>query len=255
MSNREAVIAEIRRCRAEGQTRPSFGADTLTVAEAYQVQLALAQERERAGDPIVGYKLGLISPAKQRQMNVAEPIVGHLHRSMLIDPGEPVPRNRFIQPRVEPELGLVFDRDVTGSSPSAQELAEAVAYAILAVDVLDSIYGGYQFGAADVVADNASGGAAVIGSRPLPVDVLWNGSGLLRLALDGGPWASGTVADLGDTAGLLEWAARHIASMGRGIRAGDVLLLGAPCAAVLLGDAAMLTAEGPLGSRLVAAVV
>jgi len=252
MVNRHDIVAEIQRCREQKATRPAFGADAdgapFDLAEAYRIQQYIAQQKEQAGDPIVGYKLGLISPAKQQQMNVDEPIVGHLHRSMLHDPGESIVVSRFIQPRVEPEIALVFGADVT--DPDQWE--GAAAYALLTVDILDSIYGGYRFQAADVVADNASGGAVIIGSQPLPPDMLWRQEGTLRLSLDGGPWVEGALADLGDPRALLAWAVQRIHSFGRGLRKGDVLLLGAPCAAVPIGEAAMLTVEGPRGTSLIA---
>lgn len=252
MVKRHDIVAEIERCRKEKATRPAFGKGDggvpFDLAEAYAIQQYMALQKEKAGDPIVGYKLGLISPAKQQQMNVDEPIVGHIHRSMLYEPGQSIAADRFIQPRVEPEIALVFGDDVT----NPDEWERAVAYALLTVDILDSIYGGYRFQAADVVADNASGGAVIVGGQPLPADVLWRQEGSLRLSLDGGEWVEGALTDLGDPRALLSWAVQRIHSFERGLKRGDVLLLGAPCAAVLVGDATMLTAEGPGGTSLVA---
>ena len=130
--------------------------------------------------------------------------------------------DRFIQPRVEPEIALVFGDDVT----NPDEWERAVAYALLTVDILDSIYGGYRFQAADVVADNASGGAVIVGGQPLPADVLWRQEGSLRLSLDGGEWVEGALTDLGDPRALLSWAVQRIHSFERGLKRGDVLLLG-----------------------------
>ncbi|BAS28012.1 2-keto-4-pentenoate hydratase [Limnochorda pilosa] len=250
------VVAEVRSSRSRRAARDAFGAGTLTLEEAYRVQRVLAEEREAAGDAIVGWKLGLISAAKQEQMKVQEPIIGHLHQGMLINPGEPLERSRFIQPRLEPELGVVFGRDPSPGDTRG-ELVRAVAFAVLAVDVLDSIYAGYRFGAADVVADNASGGAVLLGSRPLPPGLLWRQEGGLRLSLDGGEWTEGAVAGLGDPARQIAWGVERAAALGRGVRRGDLLLLGAPCPALTLGEGepCMVVAEGPGASRLVASVV
>src|SRR5690606_29926794 len=160
---------------------------------------------------IAGYKLGLLSPSKQQQMGVSEPIIGHLHRSMLINPGEGVPAGRFIQPRVEPELAVVFARDVGAGARRGQVLA-AIDFA------------------------------------PLPADVLLDGSHRLRLTVDGQAWQEGALADLGDPVAWVIWAADKAVSLGRGLRRGDLLLLGAPCAAVALPTAGAVVVEGPLGA-------
>lgn len=249
------TVAGLIQSHRQGRTLtgPLTAGRALTLEEAYAVQVEVARQREVSQDPVVGYKLGLISRAKQQQMKVNEPVIGHVHRSMLINPGEPIVRERLIQPRVEPELAVVFGRPVSPGARRSDCLA-AVSHVLLAIDVLDSIYAGYQFTAADVVADNASGGAVVLGGRPLEPDVLWQREGFLRLALDGGEWVAGEVAALGDPIRLIEWAVERTWQLGRGIRAGDMVLLGAPCAATALGEAKMLVAEGPRGTTLVAAV-
>lgn len=250
-----SMAAAIRECRRQRQSRGSFAGEySVTVEQAYAVQVQLAREREAGGDPVVGFKLGLISRAKQEQMQISEPIIGHLHRSMLIQPGEAIPRDRFIQPRVEPELAVVFGR-TPPEAARASDLLQCVGHVLLVVDVLDSIYAGYRFTAADVVADNASGGAVALGGRPLPPEVLWRQEGSLRLSLDAAPWVGGTLTELGDPVALMVWAAERARRLGRGLRAGDLLLLGAPCAALAIGDARMLVAEGPDGASLVAPII
>ena len=247
------AIAESRRHRTP---RGSFSAEvSLSLDTAYAVQVEMVREREAQGDAVIGYKLGLLSPSKQQQMGVAEPIIGHLHRSMAINPGEAVVAARFLQPRVEPELAVVFARDV-GAGARRGEVLAALDFALLVVDVLDSVYEGYKFTAGDVVADNASGGAVILGGRPLPVEVVLNAGGhRLRLTVDGRQWQEGALAELGGVVGWIAWAVDKAASLGRGVRRGDLLLLGAPCPAVPLPAAGAVIAEGPLGASLVAAVV
>lgn len=253
--DKSAVATAILQCRSQLRVRGSFLEEhPLTLQEAYQIQVELARHREAEGDPVIGYKLGLISRAKQEQMKVSEPIIGHLYRSMLIQPGEPVLRERFIQPRVEPELAVVFDR-TPPEDARVSDLLASIAFVQLAVDILDSIYAGYRFTGADVVADNASGGAVVLSGRPLSPEVLWRQEGALRVSLDAGEWEEGALVNLGDPLALLAWAVEQARRLGRGLRAGDIILLGAPCSAVSIGEARMLAAEGPAESRLVAPII
>jgi 2-keto-4-pentenoate hydratase len=48
----------------------------LDVPTAYTIQDAVVAAREASGSVIVGAKLGLTSTAKQKQMNVDEPLYG-----------------------------------------------------------------------------------------------------------------------------------------------------------------------------------
>lgn len=255
----DKLISAIETYRMQKSTTDSLIEDGPNALDkAYRIQTTIASRKAEAGDAVVGYKLGLLSPDKQRQMGVSEPIIGHVHESMVINPGEVIRRERFIQPRVEPELAVVFEREVPAGSRRG-ELIAAIAYVLLVVDVLDSIWKDYKFTAADVIADNASGGGIVVGRQRLPADVLWNGDdALLRMSVGGGPWHTGALSSLGDPLVWLGWAADRAAGLGRGIQPGDMLLLGAPCAAVRLpatdGNGQPLTVEGPAGAALVAQV-
>ena len=76
----------------------------LNVASAYDIQAEVVQARLDRGHVVVGAKLGLTSIAKQKQMNVSEPLYGWLTSDMQIDTEASLRCNDFIQPRCEPEL-------------------------------------------------------------------------------------------------------------------------------------------------------
>jgi 2-keto-4-pentenoate hydratase len=115
---------------------------------AYRNQRAQGASRHRKG-----YKLGLLSRAKQSQMGLTTPIYGQVFDSMLLE--SPVLPNRFIAPRVEPELAVVLRHALpAGAAPGAA--SRAVAGAFLALDILDSVWRDFRFSAAEVIADNAS---------------------------------------------------------------------------------------------------
>src|SRR5690606_41673371 len=108
--------------------------------------------------------------------------------------------------------------------------------------------------AGELAAATPSADASIFRARPLPPDVLLDGSHRLRLTVDGQAWQEGALADLGDPVAWVIWAADKAVSLGRGLRRGDLLLLGAPCAAVALPTAGAVVAEGPLGASLVAPI-
>src|SRR6185436_6214970 len=54
---------------------------SLTLAQAYQVQMLVAGLRESRGESVAGYKVGCVSDAIQRQLGIGEPVFGHLFAS------------------------------------------------------------------------------------------------------------------------------------------------------------------------------
>ncbi|TDC98450.1 fumarylacetoacetate hydrolase family protein [Actinomadura sp. 7K507] len=199
--------------------------DGLTPADAYAIQDAVIARRLERGERPAGLKLGFTSKAKMAQMGVSEVIVGRLTDAMRVSDGGDVPLERFIHPRVEPEVAYRIARDVTTDD---EELpVDAVAPAL---EIIDSRYRDFRFSLPDVIADNASSAAFVVGAwQPLGVDL---GDLAVRLTADGATVETGsTSAILGhpDRAlpALLEIARRQ----GMPLRAGHVVLAGGATAA------------------------
>jgi 2-keto-4-pentenoate hydratase len=205
-----------------------FGVDT-----AYAVQDALVADRVAHGNVVVGAKLGLTSVAKQKQMNVAEPIYGWLTSDMALDIGQPLACERYIQPRCEPEIAFLLRTDLAGAQVTAAHVLAATAAVFPAIDVLDSRYAGYSFTLPDVAADNASGAGFLLGGQgtdPSGIDLRLAG---VMLTKNGELVATATGAEvLGHPAASVAWLVRALAARGRGLSAGQVVLSGALTAAV-----------------------
>ena len=148
-------------------TTPFAEALDLTVDRAYEVQDAVLA---RLGEPITAAKLGLTSRAKQQQMSVDEPLYGWMVQSMLVGSGGRgrLQRDRFIQPRAEPEIAFYTAGALSGPEVTVDEVMEATDAVAPAIDILDSRFTGYSFRLADVTADNASAAGYVLGD-PRPV--------------------------------------------------------------------------------------
>jgi 2-keto-4-pentenoate hydratase len=215
------------------------GIEALTTAAAfdaatgYQVQDAVVAERVARGSAVVGAKLGLTSVAKQRQMKVDEPLYGWLTGDMAIDVGQPLRCSRFIQPRCEPEIAFLLGADLFGQHVTASQVLAATAAVYPAIDVLDSRFAGYTFTHPDVIADNASGAGFVIGGQatdPAGLDLRLTG---VVLEKNGELVATAAgAAVLGHPAASVAWLVRALATRGRGLLAGQVVLSGALTEAV-----------------------
>ena len=202
------------------------------IPTAYDVQALVVADRIAQGHEVVGAKLGLTSEAKQKQMNVSEPLYGWLTNDMRLEPGAPLIVDEFIQPRVEAEIAFLIGDDLEGDDVGAADVLAATTAVMPAIDVLDSRYAGYSFTLPDVVADNSSSAGFVTGTTlvdPIGIDLRLLG---VVLELNGEVVATAAgAAVLGHPASSVAWLVRALARRGEGLAAGMTVLSGACTAA------------------------
>lgn len=205
-----------------------FG-DSLGLDEAYRVQHALIARRLARGERRIGLKMGFTSRAKMAQMGVGDLIWGKLTDAMLVDDGGEIALSSFVHPRVEPELAFLIGRRLAGRI-SMLDVQAAVAGVAPAMEIIDSRYRDFHFSLADVVADNTSGAALVVGAwRSANVDVANLG---MVMSIDGVAVQIGsTAAILGHPFRALVAAARLAGEAGEALEPGDIVLAGAATAA------------------------
>ncbi|MFE9954036.1 2-keto-4-pentenoate hydratase [Micromonospora sp. NPDC005299] len=229
-----AGIAEKLGAAADQATAiPQLAAETgLDVDAAYAVQAALLKRRLDRGERLVGLKMGLTSKAKMAQVGVDEVIWGRLTDAMRVADGGTVDVADFIHPRVEPEVAFLLDRLPEAGEPVGA-FTEAVRAVAPAIELIDSRYANFTFSLPDVVADNTSAAAFVVGPwSPVP-DGLDNLGVLLEI--DGRVAQVGsTAAILGDPRRALDEGIRLAGRHGVRLREGWVFLAGAATAAVPL---------------------
>ncbi|SIR69092.1 2-keto-4-pentenoate hydratase [Micromonospora avicenniae] len=214
---------------AIGQLAAETGLD---VDAAYAVQTALLQRRLDRGERLVGLKMGLTSRAKMAQVGVDEVIWGRLTDVMRVPDGGTVDTGAYIHPRVEPEVAFLLDRLPEPGEPVG-DFTDAVRAVAPAIELIDSRYADFTFSLPDVVADNTSAAAFVVGPwSPVP-DGLENLGVLLEI--DGRVAQVGsTAAILGDPRRALDEGIRLAGRHGVGLREGWLFLAGAATAAVPL---------------------
>ena len=220
------------------------GHASLSLEEAYEIQLALCDLHLADGAHLVGAKLGLTSRAKQLQMGVDSPLRGFLTDAMRLEVGEPLEVAALGQPRVEPEIAFVMAEDLTGRSVTAVEVLAATEAVAPALEVLDSRYEGYDFTLADVVADNASSARFVLAGTLTPpagldlrlVGCVFEHNGVVSATAAG-------AASLGHPAASVAALVRELALLDEGLRAGDVVLSGGLTTAVPVAAGDVVTAR------------
>ncbi len=205
----------------------------ITVQDAYRIQLATVERRVASGRKIVGKKIGLTSPVMQQLFNVMEPDYGHLFDDMLSYQGEKVEAARFLQPRIEGEIAFVLERDLVGPGVTPTEVLSATAGLVAALEIVDSRVRDWKIKIQDTVADNGSSGAFVIGARMVSaagIDLRHVGFVFSKNGRVVGTAAGAAV--LGSPAQSVAWLANKMGEYGLALKAGEIILSGAACAAV-----------------------
>jgi 2-keto-4-pentenoate hydratase len=212
---------------------------TLTEQDAYAVQEFNTQRRLTEGGRLVGRKIGLTARAVQQQLGVDQPDYGLLFADMAVADGEPVRWSRLMQPKVEAEVALVIEHDLAEPGITIAHLLRAVAFALPAIEIVGSRIADWNIRFVDTVADNASSSAFVLGNTPVPLDGLDLRLAGMVMERAGEQVSLGAgAACLGHPLNAALWLANKMAEVGRGLKAGDVVLTGAlgPMVPVRPGD-------------------
>jgi 2-oxo-3-hexenedioate decarboxylase len=237
------LARHLQQAREERRAIPPLTDDRpdLDLATGYAVQRF---QRGTAG-PLVGWKLGVTSRAKQKQVGVDSPIRGFLSTAHALDLGEPLDVALHIQPRCEPEIVFILGRDLSGPAVTAADVMRATEAVAVGIEVLDSRYENYRFTMPDVVADDASAGRFVVGPPVSPAGI---DLGLVGVVLEHRGEVVGTAsgaASLGHPAAAVAWLVRSLAAEGEVLRAGQLVLSGGLTAAVPVtaGDSVVVTID------------
>jgi 2-keto-4-pentenoate hydratase len=217
---------------------------------AYAVQQANTDRWISAGRRVSGRKIGVTSKAIQQQVGVDQPDFGTLFADTEYGDGIDIESSRLIQPRAEAEVALVLERDLDSAPHGFAQIVRAVAFALPAIEVVDSRIEDWDITIVDTIADNASCGLYVVGSRPVPLSAFDARTVPMRMTLDGEEVSTGIgAACLGNPIHAARWLADTMCARGIPLQAGDVIMTGALGPMVPFGAGQQLVAEfGDLGA-------
>jgi len=205
---------------------------SLSVTEAYHIQLENIQMKVEQGQKIIGKKIGLTSLAMQKLLGVDEPDYGHLLDSMEVTNGGTISIEKVLQPKVEAELAFVLKKDLIGPNVTTLNVLQATDYIVPALEIVDSRVKDWKIKLPDTIADNASSGFYVLGERKAKVDEI--NLELLGMVLSKNNEIVNTgvgAAALGNPATCVAWLANKLSEFGIPLKAGEIILSGALSAA------------------------
>mgnify|MGYP001319160807 CR=1 FL=1 len=100
--------------------------------DAYAIQDRILARKLARGARVVGYKAGLTSHAKMKQMGVTDPVFGFLVDEFVVPEGAEIKVSDLIHPKVEPEICFITRTELKG--PGCHIGAVLAASFLLQVD-------------------------------------------------------------------------------------------------------------------------
>ena len=205
----------------------------------YAVQEVNHQRSLADGRRVSGRKIGVTSKAVQEQIGVGQPDFGTLYADTEYGDGVEIPSSRLIQPRAEAEVALVIGRELNSAPHGFAEIVRSVEFALPSIEIVDSRIEDWQISIVDTVADNASCGLYVVGSRPVPLSAFDIRTVPMSMTIDGEEVSTGVgAACLGNPLNAARWLADVLCERGIPLQPGDVLMTGAlgPMKPITTGD-------------------
>jgi 2-oxo-3-hexenedioate decarboxylase len=165
-----AIAAEVLAALDEARPIPPLTGriDGFDVAAAYRVAAQLRRLRAARGEVPAGRKIGFTNRGIWAEYAVFQPIWGDVYDTTLheVAAGGEIVASHLPEPRIEPEIVLGLDRD-TEPGMTLAELESCVAWVAHGFEIVQSVFPGWRFAAADCIADGGLHGSLHVGPRRL----------------------------------------------------------------------------------------
>ncbi len=252
MTDIRAAAETIAAARRNRTPLPPLAGDAAprSEAEGYRIQDAVHDLLAADLGALVGYKIGCTSPVMQQYLDIPHPCGGGVFANGVHASGVSLSTKDFVRVGVECEIAVQLGRDLAPTEEpfTAEWVAESIEAYLPAIEIVDDRYVDWQtLGAPTLVADDFFGAGCVLGNpvaRVAAPDLLHVAG---RAIINGEEVGRGSGADvLGHPHNALAWLANHLATEGKGLRAGQIVLTGSLVKTVWLnaGDEVVMELEG-----------
>ena len=245
----DQLAAHLHDCQLKAQDTTKITDDHpgMDWDDAYAIQDRILAAKLKGGARLAGFKAGLTSHAKMKQMGVTDPVFGFLVDDFTVPEGGEVKVSDLIHPKVEPEICFVTRSELKGPGCSIAHVLAASDLVLPGIEVIDSRYRDFKFDLKSVVADNTSAARFVVGGHAVSarsVDLRTTG---IVLEKNGEVVALGAgAAVLGHPAAAVAMLVNHLGRRGKSLPAGSLVLSGGATEAVAVkaGDNVTLRVQG-----------
>lgn len=223
---------------------------SLTVEDAYQIQLETVKIKLAQGKKVIGKKVGLTSTAMQKMLGVNEPDYGHLLNDMVVESGAAVSIDSLISPKIEAEIGFILEEDLEGPNLTYLDVLMATRFIVPTLEIIDSRVADWKIKLVDTVADNGSSAKVVIGEKMSKLNGIDLRTNSMVLFKNNEQMATGAgAAALGHPAHAIAWLGNKLHEFGMALKKDEIILPGALSGAISVSAGDMIEAKfGALGS-------
>jgi len=209
---------------------------SMTLEEAYAVQMETARLRCAAGDEVAGYKVGCIGAGVVEQFGMSGPIHARLFRSEIRQTGEILRYESFVNPAIEGEMALRVGDD------------GQIATAFPIIELHHFVFRAPRKTLAELVSNNGINAGIVIANalETTPLES-WATARALAVAINGNAIDTGPLwATAGGPAESFDWLRDDLKRFGETLKAGDIVLAGTPLGLhrVNSGDHVVVSVDG-----------
>jgi 2-keto-4-pentenoate hydratase len=191
---------------------------SLTLDEAYKIQMEFAGLRCAAGDAVAGYKVGCIGPGVVEQFGMSGPIHARLFRSEIHSSGATLRHRAYANPAIEGEMALRIGPDggITAAFP--------------VIELHQFVFRAPRKMLAELVANNGINAGAIIPEHLEAASLEdWTNARTLSISINGMIVETGALwATAGGASEALEWLRSDLDRFGETLKPGDLVLAGTP---------------------------
>jgi 2-oxopent-4-enoate/cis-2-oxohex-4-enoate hydratase len=221
----------------------------ITVDDAYRISLHFLARRQALGERVTGKKIGVTSKPVQDMLGVFQPDFGFLTDAMQFADGATISLKEagLIQPRAEGEIAFMLKSDLQGPGVTREDVLAATEWVAPCFEIVDSRIHDWKIKIQDTVADNASCGVFVVGTRHTDPRALDLAAAAMTLQKNGAAAGAGLGAAVqGHPAEAVAWLANTLGAFGIPFKAGELILSGslAPLVPAVAGDRFTMEIEG-----------
>jgi len=225
----ESAVTAFATARRDTSTIETLGDGVApqTMDEGYAIQNACISEW---GHKIVGWKVGATNQAALDLFGIDEPFLGPIFEGTVHTSPAKLAASDFQHHCVESEFAfrLAADLPARDKDYSHDELRAAVAEVIPAFELISPRFAGIPKGdGPGATADCGIGAGMVLGTPHAGMTGLDLVSHPVSLTVGGEKIAEGTGGlVMGDPLNALQWTARKLATLGKSLKAGDLITTG-----------------------------
>lgn len=213
----------------------AFG--SISIEDAYQIQLQLLEDRIKRGERLIGWKIGATSSAIRNSFSfpVSEPVFGWMTDKSDYSGLDEISISSFCNLRMEAEIGLIFNTPLKGPDITGGDVTNAASGVMATIELV----GGRskeRKTLSDLVADNSGHAGIIFGPLIKPVTELDLSHEEVTICKNGHIQNKAYGSEvMGNPINAVCWLVNKLAQFGYEVSSGNVISTGSLTKVITLG--------------------